>query len=100
LADGRGRVYRSVYHLCIYQRIYSGMDFDWDDNNLDHIARHGVEPEEAEEAVLDEEAKSVSIYNRSSEWRQGIIGKVGTRILFVILTTRYKQIGEGDFINF
>ena len=27
-------------------------DFDWDSRNLDHIARHGVEPEEAEEAFL------------------------------------------------
>ena len=26
--------------------------FDWDDRNRDHIARHNVEPEEAEEAFL------------------------------------------------
>jgi uncharacterized DUF497 family protein len=26
--------------------------FEWDDQNVDHIARHGVEPDEAE-AVLD-----------------------------------------------
>lgn len=26
--------------------------FDWDDTNRDHLARHGVEPEEAEEAFL------------------------------------------------
>lgn len=27
--------------------------FDWDDDNTEHIARHGVEPREAEEAVGD-----------------------------------------------
>ncbi|MBI5211162.1 MAG: BrnT family toxin [Elusimicrobia bacterium] len=26
--------------------------FDWDDLNRDHIAQHGVEPEETEEAFL------------------------------------------------
>ena len=26
--------------------------FDWDDANIEHIARHGVEPEEVEEALL------------------------------------------------
>ena len=27
-------------------------DFDWDDSNRDHIARHGVTPEEAEQAYM------------------------------------------------
>lgn len=27
--------------------------FDWDEGNIEHIARHGVEAREAEEAVLD-----------------------------------------------
>lgn len=29
------------------------MRFDWDPTNIDHIARHKVEPEEAQEAVQD-----------------------------------------------
>ena len=28
-------------------------DFDWDDDNVEHIARHGVSPREAEEAARD-----------------------------------------------
>ncbi|MGO9241581.1 MAG: BrnT family toxin [Bryobacteraceae bacterium] len=28
------------------------MKFDWDDANRRHIARHGIAPEEAEEAIL------------------------------------------------
>ena len=27
--------------------------FDWDDKNVAHIARHNVEPEEAEEVFFD-----------------------------------------------
>jgi hypothetical protein len=27
--------------------------FDWDDANEEHLARHGVTPEEAEEALTD-----------------------------------------------
>ena len=29
------------------------MEYDWDDDNVRHIARHYVEPYEAEEAVED-----------------------------------------------
>jgi uncharacterized DUF497 family protein len=25
--------------------------FDWDDDNEDHVARHGIDPSEAEEAI-------------------------------------------------
>lgn len=27
--------------------------FDWDDRNIDHIARHNITPDEAEEVFLD-----------------------------------------------
>lgn len=30
------------------------MEFDWDSANLEHIAAHGITPDEAEEAVLIE----------------------------------------------
>jgi hypothetical protein len=28
--------------------------FDWDERNIGHIARHGVKPEEAEQALLND----------------------------------------------
>jgi hypothetical protein len=31
-----------------------GIEFDWDEANMRHIARHGVTPEEAEEAVTND----------------------------------------------
>jgi uncharacterized protein len=30
------------------------LGFDWDDANIEHIARHGVTPEEAEQVVLND----------------------------------------------
>ncbi len=30
-------------------------EFDWDDNNIQHIARHMVSPEEVEEIAFDDE---------------------------------------------
>jgi len=31
-----------------------GLEFEWDKANREHVARHGVTPEEAEEAILGE----------------------------------------------
>ena len=39
------------------------MEFDWDADNLQHIARHGINPKEAEEAVLIEPLEA--IFNRT-----------------------------------
>ena len=29
------------------------VDFEWDEDNIEHIARHGVNPEEVEDACYD-----------------------------------------------
>ena len=39
------------------------MDFDWDDANLDHIAAHGVSPEEAE-AAFDPSRDMCDLYRQ------------------------------------
>lgn len=56
--------------------------FDWDEYNLDHIARHGVDPDEAEDAVLDPDRISFPA-------RLDRVGFIGTteagRVLVVIL---------------
>ena len=39
--------------------MFYGDDFDWDDDNVEHIARHGVAPWEAEEAALDPEGVAI-----------------------------------------
>ncbi len=66
------------------------MEFDWDDANLEHIARHGVEPGEAEEALTDPSATRAGTYRGPSGERRGsIVGKTEDgRVLFVVFTFR------------
>lgn len=33
---------------------FQELDAEWDDDNVEHIARHGVEPEEVEEIVYED----------------------------------------------
>ena len=63
--------------------------FDWDDKNIEHIARHGIEYWEVEEALGDADILAISAYNRGTEKREGIIGMTeDSRILVVIYTMR------------
>jgi uncharacterized DUF497 family protein len=39
--------------------------FDWDEDNVSHVRGNGVEPHEAEEAVLDPGRVSAPAYNIS-----------------------------------
>ncbi|GAA5513652.1 hypothetical protein Dcar01_02396 [Deinococcus carri] len=66
------------------------MEFHWDDANTEHIARHDVEPEEAEEAATDPRRLAAPAYRaQNGERRQAVTGKTeGGRILTVILTRR------------
>lgn len=66
------------------------MAFDWDDANIDHIVRHGVDPEEAEEAAADPDRVAAPAYRaQNGERRQAVTGKTaGGRLLTVVLTRR------------
>ncbi len=56
--------------------------YDWDDDNLEHIARHGVEPWEAEEATQDPRRTSFPAH----DVRAGVVGRTEEgRVLVVIL---------------
>ena len=62
--------------------------FDWDDGNIDHIARHGLEPYEVEEALLDPNLLTVTS-RKTTERRFAITGaSEAGRILFVVYTLR------------
>lgn len=64
-------------------------DFEWDDANVDHIAMHGVEPEEAEEALADPHRRGTPVYNLPAERRRGITGQtLDGRVIVVIYTWR------------
>ena len=62
-------------------------DFEWDEDNINHIARHGVSPEEVEEACYDEpfvlkgRQGSYLIYSQTSDGR------------YLLVVARYK--GQG-----
>ena len=63
--------------------------YQWDSANMDHIARHGVEDFEAEEAIEDPDGITVDAYNRGSEKRFGITGAtLDGRILTIFYTFR------------
>lgn len=69
------------------------MNFDWDEGNISHIARHNVRPEEAEEALLDSRRIGTPAYKVRSEQRWAILGQTQNgRILFVVFTRRYQSI--------
>lgn len=63
------------------------MLFDWDDANRNHIARHGVTPEDCEEAIA-QELLTVPEPDRTDEARWKTIGHVKDRRLDVIWTLR------------
>lgn len=55
--------------------------FIWDDKNIEHIARHNVEPEEAEEAFLD----PIRVRFDANSGNLGIIGSTeeGRRLVVI-----------------
>ena len=66
------------------------MEFDWDDPNQEHIAQHDIDPDEAEDAVLDEDALDFPTH-RGPKWerRFGVLGKaLSGRVLILISEER------------
>ncbi len=67
--------------------------FDWDGANIEHIAEHGVSPDEAEEALLDARRIPAASYGVADERRRAVIGVTETgRLLIVVYTRRRNMI--------
>jgi uncharacterized protein len=65
------------------------MEFDWDNGNIQHIARHDLFPQEVEAALLDPRRVGVSSRKSSQEKRWAMLGSTSEgRILFVVFTRR------------
>ena len=64
--------------------------FEWDEANIEHVARHNVIPEEAEEVFFDKNnALDEDIKHSTVEKRFIIIGKTQKgRLLYQIFTRR------------
>lgn len=63
-------------------------EFEWDEHNVDHIARHDVEPWEAEEAVAD--VGRVSLPSRGRP-RAGAIGMTEDGRVLVVIVERVER---------
>jgi uncharacterized DUF497 family protein len=69
--------------------VFGHEEFDWDDDNIEHISRHGVDPWEAEEALLDPGRIGTPAHNVGGETRRAALGATEAgRILFVVYTRR------------
>jgi uncharacterized DUF497 family protein len=65
------------------------VQFDWDDENINHLAWHTVEPDEVEAAFADPDRVAREAYNTPTERRRGIIAVTDDgRLLTVIYTVR------------
>ena len=63
--------------------------FDWDDANTEHIARHGVTPEEVEQALANDPLIMLAIQRRSGEERVLCAGLTDeNRALQIVYTMR------------
>ena len=68
------------------------MQFLWDAGNIDHIARHDILPEEAEQ-VIENDPFDVIRYLRNGEERLNQVGETDAgRVLVVVTTTRSEYI--------
>ena len=68
------------------------MEFDWDEANTAHIARHGVRPEEA---LTDPRRLVFRIRSQRGEERWAALGATEAgRILFVVFTRRRAGCGR------
>jgi uncharacterized DUF497 family protein len=66
--------------------------FDWDNENIDHFAKHQVTPSEAEQVILNRPI-DLEVQLRNGEERLPQIGETDAgRILIVVTTMRGKKI--------
>jgi uncharacterized DUF497 family protein len=67
--------------------------FDWDEDNVGHLNRHWLVPEEVEDALLDPDRVGLPAYGRGSERRSAYIGATAPgRTLFVVVTHRRRRV--------
>lgn len=71
------------------------IEFEWDDvdnpaGNVAHLAeRHGITPDDVEEAMADPRRFPAPAYSMDTERRRGMVGATTDgRILFVVYTQR------------
>jgi uncharacterized DUF497 family protein len=67
--------------------------FDWDAANIAHVGRHGVAPEQAEDALLDPGRIGCDACGQDDKRRSAYIGSTDAgRALFVVTTRRRRRV--------
>jgi uncharacterized DUF497 family protein len=64
----------------------AGIRFEWNDGNTNHIARHGVTPAEAEEAISGDPVV-LQVQFRNAERRVLCAGRTATRRAITVVYT-------------
>jgi uncharacterized DUF497 family protein len=76
----------------MWRYVDSKSEFDWDSGNIEHVARHGVNPSEAEEAVSNHPVILATVLS-SGEARTVCAGRTAAgRVLKVVYTLRSGRI--------
>lgn len=60
--------------------------FDWNNSNINHIAKHGVNPVEAEQVILNEPI-DLEYQRRGEESRTVQVGETNRGRILVVVTT-------------
>ena len=66
------------------------MQFEWDEANTDHIRRHMVTPEEAEQAFANDPIELAAV-NRKGETRRLTVGPTDAGRLLAVASTQRKS---------
>jgi uncharacterized DUF497 family protein len=68
------------------------VSFDWDDENISHLARHGIKPSEVEELIRNDAAiRGHEVVEGEDRWTS--VGATGSlRVLVVVFTVRGEKI--------
>jgi uncharacterized DUF497 family protein len=67
--------------------------FDWDAENVGDVGRHGITPDDAEDALLDPDRVGAPAYWAGGERRSAFIGSTeGGRTLLVVTTSRRRRV--------
>lgn len=68
------------------------IEFDWDDANIGHLARHRVTPEEAEEVILRDPVDLGMEIVAGEERHLNLVSTQRDRILLVVTTWREDRV--------
>jgi uncharacterized DUF497 family protein len=68
------------------------IDFDWDEPNIGHVARHGVQPAEAEEVILNDPVDLGMEVVEGEERYLNLGATFQGRVLLVVTTWRENRV--------